>query len=362
MGVKPVITFVLSPDVLGQTRFSFSPLTEATLSLRLLGQPRLAPVHSPWLQQARRRLDGVDLELLRSVVPPGRYIASCLVPLRRALQPSLEDQLTALTDLAVEALERDLREVWSGRTVPRRVATLLASGPQATAYLAEALRDYWDAVIQPYWPRMCAVLEDDVSHRMNGLVDDGYYSVFRDLHPEISVEGDRMFVDKPHFADDVHHASEMILTPSVFAWPDLILQDGTAGQFGLTYAARGIARVWEVHEAPTVTDAESLSALLGRVRAAILRRTSVPMSTTQLARELRQSPASVNEHLAVLRNAGLLTSRRSGRNVLYRQTPLAEYIVGAQQDRAGALRSAAPGAAVVASRVARAGSGEDLAR
>jgi DNA-binding transcriptional ArsR family regulator len=337
-----LITFVLSPDVLGQTRFSFSPLTEATLSLWLLGQPRLSDVHSPWLQLARGRLEGVDLELLLSVVPPGRHIASCLVPPGRVLQPSLEDQLTALTDLAVEDLERDLQEVWSGRTAPRRVASLLKSGPRATAYLAEALWDYWDAAIQPYWPRMCAVLEDDVSHRMKGLIDDGYYSLFRDLHPEISIEGDRMFVDKPHFDESVHHASEMILTPSVFAWPKLILQDGAAGQFGLTYGVRGVARVWEGHDAPTVTDAESLAALLGRTRAAILRRTSVPMSTTQLARELRQSPASVNAHLAVLRDAGLLTSRRSGRSILYRQTPLAEYMVSAQQDTGGALRISKP--------------------
>lgn len=327
-----MITFVLSPDVLGRTRFSFSPLTEATLSLRLLGQPGLAPVHAPWLRQARGRLDSVDLELLRSVVPSGRYIASCLVPLGQALQPALDDQLTALADLPVEDLERDLREAWDGRTMPGRTEALLASGPRATAYLAEALRDYWDAAIQPYWPRMCAVLEDDVSHRMSGLIDDGYYAVFRDLHPEIKVDGDRMFVDKPHFGDSVHHASEMILTPSVFAWPTLTLQDGAAGQFALIYAARGIARVWEGHGTAAVTGTESLTALLGRARAAILQRTSVPMSTTQLARELQQSPASVSEHLAVLRNAGLLTSRRSGRSVLYRQTPLAEYVIGAQQD------------------------------
>jgi hypothetical protein len=51
-----------SPDVLGQTRFSFSPLTEATLSLRLLGQPRPPHVHAPWLREARGRFDGVDLE------------------------------------------------------------------------------------------------------------------------------------------------------------------------------------------------------------------------------------------------------------------------------------------------------------
>ncbi len=75
-----MITFVLSPDVLGQTRFTFSPLTEATLSLRLLGQPRPTHVHTPWLRQARDRLRGVDLELLLSVVPTGPYIASCLVP------------------------------------------------------------------------------------------------------------------------------------------------------------------------------------------------------------------------------------------------------------------------------------------
>jgi DNA-binding transcriptional ArsR family regulator len=356
-----LITFVLSPDVLGQTRFSFSPLTEATLSLRLLGQPRLSPVHSPWLQQARGRLDGVDLELLRSVVPPGRYIASCLMPPGRVLQPSLEDQLTELTSVTAGALEGDLQEAWSGRTMPRRVASLLKSGPRATAILAGALRDYWDAVIQPYWPRMRAVLEDDISHRMNDLIDDGYYSLFRDLHPEISVAGDRLFVDKPHFDDSVHQASEMILTPSVFAWPNLILQDGAAGQFGLTYPVRGIARVWEGHDAPAVTDAESLAALLGRARAAILQRTSVPMSTTELARELRQSPAAVSEHLAVLRNAGLVTSRRSGRSVLYRQTPLAEYVVSAQQDSGKVLRSTAPGAAVMASPAARTDPGEDRA-
>lgn len=86
------------------------------------------------------------------------------------------------------------------------------------------------------------------------------------------------------------------------------------------------------------------------------------MSTTQLARELRQSRASVNEHLAVLRNAGLLTSRRSGRSVLYRQTPMAEYVIGAQQDRGGVLRSTAPGTVVTASQVARTGPGESLAR
>ena len=123
-----VITFVLSPDVLGQTRFTFSPLTEATLSLRLLGQPRPTHVHTPWLRQARDRLRGVDLELLMSVVPTGPYIASCLVPAGTLPQPSLEDQLTDLTHVSAEELERDLRQVWSGRALPRTVVSAARAG------------------------------------------------------------------------------------------------------------------------------------------------------------------------------------------------------------------------------------------
>ncbi len=67
----------------------------------------------------------------------------------------------------------------------------------------------------------------------------------------------------------------------------------------------------------------------------------MPLSTTQFARELGQSPASVNEHLSVLRDSGLVTSRRSGRSVLYRQTPLAEYVVNAQDRGPGDERSSA---------------------
>ena len=70
-----MITFQLSPDVLGNTRFAFSPLTEVTLSLRLIGQPHTGHVHMPWLREARDRLAGVDLDLLLAVVPSGPWIA-----------------------------------------------------------------------------------------------------------------------------------------------------------------------------------------------------------------------------------------------------------------------------------------------
>jgi DNA-binding transcriptional ArsR family regulator len=47
-----------------------------------------------------------------------------------------------------------------------------------------------------------------------------------------------------------------------------------------------------------------------------------PATTTALAHRLRRAPSSVSEHLAALRGAGLLTSRRYGHQVLYERTPL----------------------------------------
>lgn len=51
------------------------------------------------------------------------------------------------------------------------------------------------------------------------------------------------------------------------------------------------------------------------------------MSTTELVRDLRQSSATVSRHLTVLRDSGLASSWRTGRVVLYQQTPLAASLI-----------------------------------
>ena len=68
---------------------------------------------------------------------------------------------------------------------------------------------------------------------------------------------------------------------------------------------------------------EALARLLGagpgrRARA----RSTSPPATTALAHRLGLAPSSVSAHLSVLRDAGLLTSRRYGHQVLYERTPL----------------------------------------
>jgi DNA-binding transcriptional ArsR family regulator len=329
-----VITFQLSGEVLGRTRFAFSPLGEVTLSLRLLGRPHLNHLHARWLHLTRSRLSGVDLPLLLAVAPPGKWIPPCLVPIADTARVTIEDQLTDLTHLSPARLMADLAGTWGDRPRPPCLTELLDAGPRGPGILAEKLWEYWTAAIAPHWPRICAVLEADVAFRVGALAERGLFALLDDLHAEATVQGHDLLVNKPHHADATYRATRLILTPSVFGYPNLAVEDGEAGVFGLTYPAHGVGRAWEGLEPPDHEPDNQLAALFGRTRAAILERAAVPVTTTQMARELGQSPGSVSEHLTVLKANGLLCSRRTGRSVLYWQTPLAQSMISTQRTSA----------------------------
>lgn len=65
-----------------------------------------------------------------------------------------------------------------------------------------------------------------------------------------------------------------------------------------------------------------LEALLGRTRAAALRTVTDGCSTTELAAALGVTPAAASQHTAVLRNAGLITTSRTGLSVRHAISPL----------------------------------------
>ena len=74
---------------------------------------------------------------------------------------------------------------------------------------------------------------------------------------------------------------------------------------------------------------DALAALVGRVRAAILLALGSPRSTTDLANTLGISAGGVSQHLAILRDAGLVNGHRTGRVVLYLRSPAAEDLLAA---------------------------------
>lgn len=52
----------------------------------------------------------------------------------------------------------------------------------------------------------------------------------------------------------------------------------------------------------------------------MLRQLERPASTQELAERLTASPAGISQHLTILLRAGLVTSKREGRRVIYSRT------------------------------------------
>lgn len=313
---------------LGRMRFAYSPLTEIGESLYVLASGRVDPFHRAWAERTRPRLGGVDMDLLHAVVPARASMADFFFLGVTDTATPVDAQLQSVAELCPDYLGSELRAVWHGDPLPSAARRLLRDGAAAPRRLADALAAYWRVAVEPHWPRIRAVLDDDVAYRAGVVTGRGTDALFADLHPHVEVRDGELRIQKGCTAEEGLDGTGLVLVPSVFVWPNVIFGTCRPTTPSLTYAARDVANLWtEDTEPPRHEDV--LAALLGRGRAAILRYLAVPHSTTELALEIGQSPPSVSQHLAVLRRAGLVTSWRSGRSMLNRRTTLAASVVQA---------------------------------
>ncbi|KJY43745.1 ArsR family transcriptional regulator, partial [Streptomyces sp. NRRL B-1568] len=177
----------------------------------------------------------------------------------------------------------------------------------------------WQTLLAPDWPRLRALLEADVIFHARRLAEGGLERVFADLHPMLLWSDGTLTIKRRG-----HHSRELggqglMLVPSVFAWPEVIGGFDPPWQATVVYPARGIGGLWS---GPGTEAAGALVRLLGANRAALLATLTEPASTSALAHRHGLALSSVSAHLAVLRDAGLLTACRRGRQVLYERTPL----------------------------------------
>ncbi len=327
----------LTVSDLARTRFAYSPLAEVGESLYLLSSGSIYGLHRGWHADVAPRLGSVDMELLLSVVPPRPWIADFLFIGAEDAATSIDSQLERLRAIPSEAFAAELRSVWRGGPAPARITELIDAGIGGPRVLADVLHDYWAAAIEPHWPAMRAVLEEDVAYRAGVLTKDGVAAMLADMHPELSIHEDVLHIAKKRA--DLQQNEQMaghglLLVPSVFVWPNVVFAVDPVRPPSLTYPARGVGNLWG-REEPDLADSDPLPALLGRSRAEILAALTLPCCTTDLAARLSQSPSAVSQHLSVLRRNGLVRSWRAGRRVLYLRTDLATSIVDTRRAQHG---------------------------
>lgn len=314
-------------DDVQRMRFAFSPLTEVAESLYLLHGGQRPGIHQPWLDMVRSRLHPLDTELLRAIVPPVGRIANLFGGRSASMTATIDDQLGFVAASETDRLRTDFGLVWGGVAMPT-VLTDLVDDPRGPQRLADLLRLYWQAALEPYWSRIRGLLDADVAYRTRRLVSGGIEALMADLHPSVALARSAIEVRGRLQSDHDLSGTGLLLVPCAFASPDLLVDPGRTGNPSLVYRPRGTVTLWAA-DAPRVADDDATSTLLGRTRAAILVAVGRPRTTTDLAEAFQQAPATISAHLTTLRRCGLVTSWRSGRRVLYQRTPLATSVLAA---------------------------------
>ena len=204
------------------------------------------------------------------------------------------------------------------------------------ARIVDELRWAWFALLAPFWSPVDELVSDDIAYRSRRIARGGLGRMLEDLHSSVSWRDGTVVVDHTEQLTIDLAGQGLALMPSAFVWPAVIVVHDHPWPPTLVYPARGIGELWTSPPAP----APGLVGVLGRTRALLLTDLGRPATTTVLARRHGLSAAAVSTQLQRLHEAGLVTAKRSGKEVHYQRTAAADVLVTAPSVR---IQLAGPG-------------------
>ncbi|WP_155368499.1 ArsR/SmtB family transcription factor [Catellatospora vulcania] len=298
------------------------PLWEITLSSHLLARRNEDPLLLGWHRAAQQSLRaGTALrgraDLFLGVNWSHGDFPDFLTP--RPGEGGVDDGLEAVGSTCPRQLRRDVDLAAAARgTLPAAAQELGEGRPAALRELTTGMREYFEAVVRPQWNWVTASFAADHAARSRAVAAGGLAALLDSLHPSVSFEdGVLRVADYPRDRDLHLSGRGLVLVPSFFkrATRPITLIDDDLPPVLVYQVDRGAGLLAVRHQ-------EALSALVGRTRAAILELCAEGGSTSSIAARLNQSPSTASEHLAVLRQAGLVYSERRRNSVEHRLAPL----------------------------------------
>ncbi|MEV4533802.1 winged helix-turn-helix domain-containing protein [Asanoa sp. NPDC049518] len=269
--------------------------------------------------------DRDSVRLLFALNPPQGYFPDFLTPFesRAGLLPGLD----AIRSTPTANLRRDLNRLASGNAAGTSVANRLpvsvsdlARGDVATLHrLTGSMEAYRALAIAPYWSRIESAVEADRSQRARAMLADGADGLLSSLRPAMRWDGEVLEVRHYPADRDLHlDGRGLLLVPAFFCTRTPVSLVDPDLPPVLVYPVERLGGL----DQPAEPGRPALAALLGRTRARVLEVVDGGCSTGEIARRLDISAAAASQHAAVLRNAGLLVSRRDGNTMLHTLTPL----------------------------------------
>ncbi|MGP4112124.1 helix-turn-helix domain-containing protein [Streptomyces sp. 4N509B] len=244
-------------------------------------------------------------------------------------------------------LRADLEHVAGQRALPRSLRAVADGDRDALDALARAVHVYHRSAIAPYWAGIAAHLDADLAHRARVVARGGAEELLNTLHPRMRFRPPVLEIAGEDSLEYRLDGRGLLLVPAPFtsyvpcdpaeAQPTLHYQVPHLPSVTTRSPGQGQAQGQGQGHGPAPSDGfAALAALLGHGRASVLTATSTAtaaagegLNTSRLAERTGLSPATVSEHTAILRRAGLLATHQAGRSRRHTLTPLGRRLLDA---------------------------------
>jgi DNA-binding transcriptional ArsR family regulator len=324
---------------LARTRVASAPdpLWELVLSLHVLQSRRWSGRHQEWRGEVARQIGehGIAAEvktLLFPLAPVATYFPDFLTPSEAA--QGVDAGIDAVVSTPSETMARQFAIMASRTTVPGWAHRLADGDADMRHSLRRALRSYYDVALAPATESFAQWVEADRSVRAQSLADGGVDGLLSSLWPLARWEEPVLMAAYPREFTVHLDGRGLVLIPSYFCARFPVVLVDPEMQPVLVYPAGDYGTEVVPPQAGVVTTSAeawseaALENLLGATRAAVLVAIGDGYPTKRLPAHVGVSAATITHHTAVLREAGLITSRRVVNTVVHTLTPLGAHLLG----------------------------------
>jgi DNA-binding transcriptional ArsR family regulator len=303
------------------------PLWELLLSMQSLQERRVPAHHTAWRQAVRKYFaEGMPrwANVLGELIPARGDFPDFLTP--APFSPSIDSGCEALVCTSPTRLLRDLTAAFGTRRPSPWVQALAIGEPGPVRELGTAVRAGYGTLLAPHWPEVRTAVAADRSARIATLAGQGSGPLLAGLPGVVGWDGETLELAYPVDRTVRLGGRGLTLVPSYFCAATPVTLIDTDLPPVLVYPARHPAAPFRTECAQVPG---SLGALLGPSRAKALWSLDQPLTTSRLAERLGASVASASRHAATLRDAGLITSTRTGAAVVHRITDVGAAVLAA---------------------------------
>jgi DNA-binding transcriptional ArsR family regulator len=309
-----MLRILFTADDLASTRFLPEPAPSLELKFAARGLRR--GIRAPWGERWRRRaLAAVPQPARLAVRQLGSHFSWALSP-TFAVSADLDEGLETFLGFGRDRVREEMALYFSAPNSGVPMWNAFEGDRDAGRVLLHGTKAAFAAAVKPYWADVRANHHSELAQHGRLLAGRGVGDALTTVIPGASWRGDCLRIDSPQDHTVRLAGRGLVITPTAFWTGPPLVGELPDQPVLLSYPAPPALSI------RAGTEPDSLAAILGATRAAVLRLLSTEHTTGDVARQLGISAASASEHSAALRAARLISSRRDGKAVIHRASPL----------------------------------------